>query len=192
MIDEMKEIEKGKVMCEYLFTHGIKYEWCIRHKKVLGCDESEKYYQRFKEYIGNDYCIGKNLLVQERKGERRLFLIIVPATKKVDLKSISAELNIKKLEFVKEEKMRQILHTTPGNVSVFNLIYDVQEEVQLILDEELLTSRLVAFHPLYNGMSVFMRPVEVLKFLKLCNRSYEVDNIAAKPSDNAPKKIKQL
>ncbi len=173
MSEELKEIEKGKTMCEYLSSHGISYEWCIKHKKVSGCFESEVYYKRFSDYIGDDYCIGKNLLVQERKGEKRVFLVIVPSTKKVDLNNLREVLNAKKLEFVKEDKMEEILHTKPGNVSIFNLIYDKENMVNLIIDDDILESNLVAFHPLYNGMSVFLKPSEVLKFLSFCGRCYD-------------------
>lgn len=174
------ELQKGKWLCEYLVGQGIQYEWCIRHKKVLGCEESEQYYQRFLYYIGNDYCVGKNLLLQERKGEKRIFLLIVPSYKQVDLKEVSEQLDTKKLEFVKPEKMEELLHTEPGNVSVFNLIYDIEKQVHLILDEEILLSKLIAFHPLYNGMSIFLKPEEVLKFLDYDQRTYEIDTIKEK------------
>ncbi len=46
--------------------------------------------------------------------------------------------------------------------------------MHLVLDEEILQSELVAFHPLYNGMSIFLKPEEVVKFLNCVNRNYEV------------------
>ncbi len=180
MEEEMRKLEKGKWFCDYLVQLGIQYEWCIRHKKVLGCEESEQYYQRFISYIGDDYCIGKNLLLQERKGEKRIFLLVVPYQKRVDLKELSEQLITKKLEFVSPEKMEELLHTEPGNVSIFNLIYDKEQHVHLVLDEEILQSKLIAFHPLYNGMSVFLKPEEVLKFLDCDQRIYEIDFINEK------------
>lgn len=68
--------------------------------------------------------------------------------------------------------MEKVLHTKHGNVnvSIFNLIYDQKRQVNLVLDAEILHSSLIAFHPLYNGMSVFLKPEGVLKFLELRGR----------------------
>lgn len=180
MQEELKKIEKGKLFCEYLLQLGIDYAWCIKHKKVFGCDESKQYYERFLSYIGEDYGIGKNLLLQERKGEKRIFLLVVPSWKQVDLNTLRLQFNTKKLEFVPLETMQELLHTEPGNVSIFNLLYDKEKKVHLILDEDLLEYTLLAFHPLYNGMSIFLKPKEVLKFLDCCKSLYTIRSIEEK------------
>lgn len=173
----MKKIIKGIYMCDYLDNHGISYEWCIKHPEVRGCDESARYYSRYQYLIGDNYCIGKHLLLQERKGEKRVFLFIVPSDKQVDLKEVRERLQTSKLEFVKEDKMEELLYTTPGNVSIFNLIYDSSKKVNLVLDQDLLNTDLVAFHPLYNGMSVFLKPEDMLKFLAVVNRDYNLGDV---------------
>ena len=66
--------------------------------------------------------------------------------------------------------MKDLLNTEPGNVSLFNIMYDKEKQVNLIIDEDLLTGKSLAFHPLYNGMSVFLKPTECFKFLKLIDR----------------------
>lgn len=180
MQEELKRIEKGKLFCEYLVQLGVEYAWCIRHKKVMGCSESERYYERFLSYIGEDYCIGKNLLLQERKGEKRIFLLVVPSDKQVDLKDFGRRMETRKLEFVSSEKMEEVLHTEPGNVSVFHLLYDREKQVHLVLDEELCKYSLLAFHPLYNGLSVFLKPEELFKFLDYFQIEYRVDSITGK------------
>ena len=185
----MKKIIKGRTFCDYLEKHDVHYEWCIKHKEVLGCDESSYYYEHYKCYIGDDYCICKNLLLQERKGEKRTFLVVVPSEKQVDLKGLKEQYKTSKLEFVKEEKMQKLLNTAPGNVSIFNLIYDKEKEVNLILDSDLFNSSLLAFHPLYNGMSLFLTGENVFKFLNLCNRDYVVLDIPVKEDCDVKRKV---
>ena len=147
MKNMMNKIIKGKTFCDYLEDHGIHYEWCIKHKEVSGCEESANYYEHYKYYIGDDYCICKNLLLKERKGQRRTFLVIIPMEKKIDLKALKEKYNTSKLEFVKEEEMKELLNTTPGNVSIFNLIYDKDKKVNLVIDQDIFTNTLLAFHP---------------------------------------------
>lgn len=171
--DEYKRLKKLRVaykFCEYLDKKGIYYDKCIKHKLVLGCDDSSEYYKRFSDYLCDDYIICKNLLVQERKGEKRKFLIITDAKKKINLSELKEQIDSKKLEFVSSEDMKELLNTTPGNVSLFNMIYDKSESVNVIIDDELLSAKELAFHPLYNEMSVFLKPSECLKFLKVINR----------------------
>lgn len=178
--EKWANILKSQKMCRFLSQNGITYEWCIKHPEVLGCRQSQEYYKRFQSYIGNDYCICKNLLIQERKGEKRTFLFVIPSTKEIDLKKEKEILHTSKLEFVSEEKMKSLLQTTPGNVSIFNLLYDQEDQIALILDQEILEKNLIAFHPLYNGMSVFLKPTETLKFLSIFKKNYQIEEIPSK------------
>ena len=189
MEEKMKKIMKGKEFCDYLESQGINYEWCIKHKEVLGCDESSLYYEHYKYYIGDDYCICKNLFLQERKGDKRLFLLIVPNDKKVDLKEVKERFNTSKLEFVKESVMEQLLHTTPGNISIFNLIYDKEQKINLILDQDIFDSSLLAFHPLYNGMSLFLDEKNIIEFLSFCHREYIISDVPAKDDELLEKRM---
>lgn len=166
----MDRIKRARTFCKYLEQNNINYDVCIKHQEVLGCDESREYYKRFDEYLDSDYIICKNLLVHERKGEKRNFLIITDSKKKIDLKSLKETIDSKKLEFVDKDNMKDLLNTEPGNVSLFNIMYDKEKQVNLIIDEDLLTGKSLAFHPLYNGMSVFLKPIECFKFLKLIDR----------------------
>lgn len=168
--ERYRKINKALDFCHYLDRHGVHFDRCIKHRVVAGCEESILYYERFQDYLFDEYAVCKNLFVQERKGDKRKFLIITDSNKRVDLKSLKEMMDSKKLEFVCEDTMKSLLHTTPGNVSLFNIIYDEDEKVDLIIDEDLLKASELAFHPLYNEMSIFLKPRECLKFLKLIGR----------------------
>lgn len=171
MQTKMEKVQIGQDFCKELEEREIPYVWCIRHPEVLGCDESRNYYQRYEDYLGDDYSICKHLLVHERKGEKRTFLIIVDDSKTVDLKLLKEEIGCSKLEFVSSEEMKELLHTVPGNVSLFHMKFDTDDQVNLIIDSSLLDKNLLAFHPLYNGMSLFLTPDSVIKFLDSIDRS---------------------
>ena len=185
----MEKIEKAKSFCKYLEDRKINYDVCIKHKEVLGCDDSAKYYERFSDYLPYDYTICKNLLVRERKGEKRTFLLITDSRKQLDMSGLKEELDCKKLEFVKEEEMQELLNTTPGNISLFNMIYDKNKKVNLVIDEELFYSQSLAFHPLYNGMSMFLKPEECLKFIKSINRDAEIISMPIKEEKGYEKSL---
>lgn len=185
----LQKIQKAQQFCQYLLRHGITYDFCIKHGEVLGCLESDKYYQRFQDYLGEDYVICKNLLLQERKGDRQKFLLITNSQKKVDLASVRETIGSRKLEFVGEEEMHRVIDATPGNVSLFSIMNDSNQEVKLVIDEELLDASRLAFHPLYNGMSIFLQPKACFKFLNMIGREAMIVPIAEKELEKAKQKI---
>lgn len=103
--------------------------------------------------------------------------MVVSDQKQVDLKALKEDYDLKKLEFLPQEEMESILHTTPGNVSLFHLIYDEERKLEVFFDEELLQEKQLAFHPLYNGMSLFLQPQEALKFVDTIAHPYQVTKI---------------
>ena len=171
--------KKAVKFCDTLERKGIQYDYCIRHKEATGCVD----YSRWNDYLGDDYAVGKHLLVQERKGEKKKYLVITDSSKQVDLKALKEELDCRKLEFVSPSDMESLINATPGNVSIFNMIYDENKEINLIIDEDLLEASEVAFHPLYNGMSIFMPLSECFNFLETIGRSAEVMAIPAKSEE---------
>lgn len=144
---------------------------------MLGCQESKLYYQRFQDYIGSSYGICKHLVLREKKGEKKYFLIVTEDEKSVDLKKLKEQLGCGKLEFAKEEDLQMLLKTYPGNVSIFHLLYETERKVNLVLDRDLLSYQLLAFHPLYNGMSLFLGPKEILKFIERIHRAASIQEI---------------
>ena len=97
---KVQMIQKAKEFCQYLTQNNIDYEVCLKHPEVISCDDSYQYYQRFQDYLTEDYVICKNLLVQERKGEKRKFLVILDSRKQLSFQQLREILACKKLEFV--------------------------------------------------------------------------------------------
>ena len=171
--------KKGFEFCNSLEEKGIHYDCCIRHKEASGCFD----YSRYQEYLKDDYAVGKHLLLQERKGDKKKFLVITDSSKQVDLKALKEELTCRKLEFVSPSEMEVLINATPGNVSIFNMMYDENKEIELIIDEDLLTADEVAFHPLYNGMSIFMPISECFSFLTIIGRDAKIMAIPEKDKE---------
>lgn len=170
---------KAFEFCDSLEKRGIQYDYCIRHKEATGCID----YSRWEDYLDENYAVGKHLLVQERKGDKNKYLVITDSSKQVDLKALKDELSCRKLEFVNPLDMESLINATPGNVSIFNMIYDENKEIKLIIDEDLLEASEVAFHPLYNGMSIFMPLSECFKFLNIIGREAKVMSIPIKKEE---------
>lgn len=188
VLHELRGIQKAKFLFEKLSTFSVEYEICIKHKVTTSCEESLRHYKRFERYLGSDYSVCKHLLLKEKK-EDRVFLVIIDMNKIVDIKKLREILECKKLEFISIEEMSFLLKTTPGNISIFNLINEKNQKIELLFDQELLKFSLLAFHPLYNGMSLFIKPVELDKFLKAINRNIVLTEVPCQEKQKTYTKV---
>lgn len=187
--DARQKFDTGYNFCQELKEKGIEYFTCITHPEVLSCLDSEMYYTKCNDLFGKDYSICKHLFVHERKGLKRHFLVIVDDEKEVDLKKLKEELGSSKLEFCSEDELKQLLNTVPGNVSLFHTKFDKDNNVNLIIDQELLDRELLAFHPLYNGMSLFLTPECALQYLNSINKEAYFYTIPSKNNYSVLEKV---
>ncbi len=74
-------------------------------------------------------------------------MVILNASKRIDLKKLAVLLNENGLGFASEERLLKHLKLTPGSVSPFGLINDTEKQVEVIVDNELLKSETQGFHP---------------------------------------------
>ena len=172
---KIAKTKKAFKFCNELEKKGINYDYCIRHKEAVGCVD----YSRWNSYLGDDYAVGKHLFVREKKGEKK-YLIVTNSSKQIDLSKLKEILGCRKLEFVSPDEMEDLIKATPGNVSIFNMMYDYNKDVELIMDEELFNVSKVAFHPLYNGMSIFMSLDECFSFLATIGRDATILSLPSK------------
>ena len=106
----------------------------------------------------------KNLFVRDEKG-RRHFLVIVPFDKCIDLAALGRLLPARKLSMASPERLLQHLGITPGSVSLFALIHDSAQAVELVLDQAVWEADAVQAHPLRNTATVLLSHAVLVRFL---------------------------
>ena len=90
----------------------------------------------------------KNLFLKDAKG--RLWLISAQDDTEIDLKRLHTVIGSARLSFGSAELMEQTLGVTPGSVTAFGLINDVERRLTFVLDRRLAQAERVNFHPLTN------------------------------------------
>ena len=78
-----------------------------------------------------------------------------------------------KLSFASDQRMMKYLGVTPGSVTPFGLINDEDHHVHVFLDQHLLESKTISFHPCTNTASIIIKWEDFLKFLDWTTNSYE-------------------
>lgn len=98
----------------------------------------------------------KNLVLQPRKGEHR-FLVILPDEKQADLTHLAEILNEKRLSFVSEKNLVELLIVPAGSVTPLALPNDHDHKITVVIDKEIDQQDTVGFHPNINSTTLIMQ-----------------------------------
>lgn len=111
------------------------------------------------ETFGTEIC--KNLFLCNRQ-KTAYYLLVLPGHKNLLTKELSPQIPSSRLSFASAEDMEQFLHVTPGSATVMALLFDPENKVQLLVDEELLEKEYFACHPCVNTASIRLKTQDVL------------------------------
>jgi Ala-tRNA(Pro) deacylase len=106
----------------------------------------------------------KNLFLRDAHSAR-LFLVVVPYEKRVDLAALAATLGLRKLRFASAEELLGCLGVTAGAVSVLALFNDRDHRAELIMDESIAQANALQAHPLVNTATLSISMEGLKQFL---------------------------
>lgn len=141
---------------DYLANLKIEFKTYI-HPPLYTCEQAEEYNKEIKGIHS------KNLFLKGKKSNN-LYLIIIPAQEKLDIKKFETLLN-EKLTFANENELKNILNLTPGAVSPFGIINDKNNKVTLIISEKVWNSNFVSFHPNINTETLELKGLDFQKYI---------------------------
>lgn len=133
---------------------GISYQR-IDHEAAMtmeACAEVDK---------ALDATICKNLLLCNRQNTE-FYLLLIPGDKPFKTKELSRQIESSRLSFAAAEYMEEFLDITPGSLSVFGLMNDKDNRVQLLIDEDVLKGECIGFHPCINTSSLRLKTADLV------------------------------
>lgn len=146
-----------KSVCDYLENSGVKYE-IYHHEPAFTIDECRK----IEEIIDGRIC--KNLLLATTTGNV-YFLLMLSGEKKFVTKDVSKKLGTSRLSFASAEKMRELLNTEPGSLSVTSLFFDTEKKVSLAIDRDVLEEEFICCHPSNNTATLKIKTQDLTEKL---------------------------
>lgn len=149
--------ENEQKVYEVLENLGISYDR-HEHPPVFTVEEAERHWQN----ITGAHC--KNLFLRNKKGNHH-YLVVLEASKQVDLETLTKKLGEDRLSFSSAERLMCYLGLETGAVSPFGLINDDQKEVQVIIDSDLKKAHRLNFHPNVNTATVGIGFADFERFL---------------------------
>ena len=106
----------------------------------------------------------KNLLLKAKKG-KQIYLVILPDEKQADLKQLADQLEEKRLSFVSEEQLKDLLGVAPGTVTPLALMNDKDHLIKVIIDSDIDQKSTVGFHPNINTATLILKFTDFLTIL---------------------------
>ncbi|HWW25101.1 MAG TPA: prolyl-tRNA synthetase associated domain-containing protein [Caulobacter sp.] len=153
----MKTTTKSRAdLLSFLDAHGVVHA-TLDHPPVFRVEEGLE----IKAALPGGHT--KNLFLKDAKGQ--LWLISALGETAIDLKRLHTVIGSARLSFGSAELMLETLGVTPGSVTAFGLINDVEHRVRFVLDAALATADPVNFHPLANDATTAVSQAGLRRFL---------------------------
>jgi Ala-tRNA(Pro) deacylase len=137
----------------------------IEHPAVFTVEESMKHIE--------DKIPIKNLLLTD-KDHQSAILVIMSGAQRLDIKLVARLFETKKLSFADETVLKERLGVTPGSVSLFSLLHQGSDGIQIAIDKNLLKADELGFHPNDNTRTVYIPGNVIEQFVKHTGHKYKV------------------
>lgn len=156
-LDQRGRLEKEIRVYDLLDRLGLEYQR-IDHEPAMTMEICAA----LDEALGAPIC--KNLMLCNRQNTA-FYLLLMPGDKPFKTKDLSAQIGSARLSFAAAEYMEAYLDITPGSLSVLGLMNDVEGHVQLLIDEDVLGSDCIGFHPCINTSTLRLKTADVMEKL---------------------------
>lgn len=145
------ENEEGRLAKEirsydFLDSIGVKYTR-VDHEAAMSMEACHE----IDEALGTTIC--KNLFLCNRQ-KTEFYLLMMPGSKNFKTGIVSSQIGSSRLSFGTPEDLERLLDLTPGSVSILGLVYDKENKVKLLVDEDVLAGSYVGCHPCINTTSL--------------------------------------
>jgi Ala-tRNA(Pro) deacylase len=142
----------------YLAELGVETS-TVEHPPLFTVEES----QALRGEIPGGHT--KNLFVKDKKG--RLFLLVLGEATEVDLKRAHERIGGQgRVSFGSADLLEEVWGVRPGAVTPFGAINDRDGRVSVVLDEAMMASARLNFHPLVNTRTTGLTSADLVKFLR--------------------------
>ena len=149
---------------KYLDNLNIKYK-IVEHPPVFTMEEMSKL------NLENNNETVKNLFIRDDK-KQNYYLILVSANKRINLKELRKNLNLRPLTFASEDDLYKYLVLKKGSVTVLGILNDTECKVKVLIDSDIKEFNEVGVHPNENTASIYLKLEDIIKILKLNNINY--------------------
>ena len=90
------------------------------------------------------------------------------------MERLAETLNEKRISFASPQRLMKKMGLSPGRVSIFGLLNNDEHDIKIHLDKEMLTERMITFHPNDNTKTIFISIEDMYKFITAIGYEYDL------------------
>lgn len=137
---------------EYLDKHSARYR-LYKHPAVFTVEQSRDICKHIPGLRT------KSLFLVSGKS---YYLVCMPGEKRLNIKALKQQLNIKELHFASPAELKKELHLSPGSVTPLGILQ--AEHTTLLIDNDVWHAKDVGFHPNINTETLVLSHTDFEKF----------------------------
>ena len=143
----------------------------VGHEPVFTVEEAKD----LRGVLPGGHC--KSLFLRNKKG--RQWLVVCSEDRRLSMKALGELLGAGRLSFGSPERLMAALGVTPGSVTPFALVNDVERAVTVVLDRDMLAQDPLNYHPLVNDQTTAISPGDLVKFIEACGHTPHILDLDA-------------
>lgn len=159
-------MEAYEKVYEALKSMGISYD-IVEHPPALTTEEADSYIE------GKEGVRTKTLFLCNRK-RTAFFLVIMDDRKQLDMKKLAKILGERSISFVSPDRLMEKMSLPAGVVSLFGLLNNEERDIKVYLDREMLSEKMMTFHPNDNSKTAFISTEDMYRFIEELGYEYHV------------------
>jgi Ala-tRNA(Pro) deacylase len=159
-------MEQYQAVYNSLDKMNISFE-IVEHPPVLTTEEADAY------IVGKEGVRTKTLFLTNQK-KNAYYLAIMDGAKRLDMVHLAEILNEKRISFASPQRLMKKMSLSPGSVSIFGLLNNEEHDIKVYLDKEMLSERLISFHPNDNTKTIFISIEDMYKFITTIGYEYTI------------------
>ncbi len=145
VVDKLKEL-------------GIPFQ-IVEHEPALTTEQADSFIE------GIEGVRTKTMFLTNKK-KRNFYLVIMDDAKRLDMDVFKDIVEEKQIKMASTETLNDKMMLPPGVVSPFGLLNNEDKDIQVYVDQEIVSEERMSFHPNTNEKTIFVKTEDLFTFLK--------------------------
>lgn len=131
----------------------------VEHEPALTTEQSDRFIE------GMEGVRTKTMFLTNRK-KTEFYMLIMDDKKRLDMKKLGEIVSANHIKMASENTIYEKIMSQPGVVSPFALMNNKEKDIKVYIDKEIIEEEYMTFHPDTNEKTLFIKTVDLLKFLE--------------------------
>ena len=137
---------------------GITFQ-IVEHEPALTTEQADRFIE------GIEGVRTKTMFLTNKK-KHNFYLVIMDDAKRLDMDVFKYIVEEKQIKMASAETLNDKMMLPPGVVSPFGLLNNEDKDIQVYVDQEIVSEERMSFHPNTNEKTIFINTQDLFTFLK--------------------------